>query len=213
MVREHELRRLSRSILPAAAPSCSCLPMGRRQACRQEKPVNSGCLHGPAPIRIASQVGGAKRGWDRAASPSRTNAWNVQPHLVEAASSAEVQRLSIVIPPGHVVRVLRGDDRSQMLSLGRNDPQTTRTGHIQVAALVHLHAVECVFARCGRHIEENLAVHSGPRGRQRPDYPTAVRGAAAHSGGRSQYPREGASQDGPAAAGTGGDARANLLRA
>ena len=104
----------------------------------------------------------------RAGSPSRANAWDVQPHLVEAASSAEVQGLSVVIAPSHVVGVLRGDDRSQVFAFGRNDPQTAWTGDIQIAALVHLHAVERVFARRGRHIEEDLAIRRravgvGPR--------------------------------------------------
>src|SRR5262245_60041910 len=77
-------------------------------------------------------------------SPLRTNAGNIQSHLVETASSTQVQRLAVVAP-GHVVWMLRSDYRSQVLSFRRNDPQTTRAGHVQVAALIDLHAIERIF--------------------------------------------------------------------
>src|SRR5207253_6675966 len=51
------------------------------------------------PLRLESSLHGP------AGLPSRTNAWDVQPHLVETASSAEVECLPILVAPGHVVWV------------------------------------------------------------------------------------------------------------
>ena len=55
-------------------------------------------LRGPPSLGIASEAAIPKRVGFGAGSPSQANAWDIQPHLVEAASSAEVQGLSIVIP-------------------------------------------------------------------------------------------------------------------
>src|SRR5690348_18352781 len=61
------------------------------------------------------------------------NAWNIQPHFVECALRTKIQRLSVIVPPRHIVWMLGRDHRPQVFSFGRNDPQTARPGNVEVA--------------------------------------------------------------------------------
>src|SRR5215831_4747412 len=49
-------------------------------------------------------------------------------------------------------------DCSQMLTLGRNNPEPARSREIQVSLLVHFHAVPGVFTRRGGSIKKDFAI-------------------------------------------------------
>src|SRR6266566_3209221 len=86
------------------------------------------------------------------------NAGHVQTNSVEPAAGAEVQGLAVLVPPGEVVRVLGANDRSEMLSFGREDPQAAGTRDVKVSLLVDLDPVDGVFARRRGHVEEERAL-------------------------------------------------------
>src|SRR5438270_1102841 len=80
------------------------------------------------------------------------NAGHVQTNPVEPASSADVQRLAVLIPPGEIVRVLGADDRAEVLPFGREHPQAAGTGDIEVSLLVDLDPIDRVFTRRRGHV-------------------------------------------------------------
>ena len=50
----------------------------------------------------------------------------------------------------------RGFDRAEMLAFGRDHPQTSRAGDVEVSLLIDFDAVDSVFARRARHVEEDF---------------------------------------------------------
>src|SRR5262245_9762870 len=82
----------------------------------------------------------------------------VQPYPIYACLCRQVECLSVVVAPGHVVRMLRSFESAEVFALRRKNPQPTRPGHVHVALLINFDAVNGVFARCARHIEEDFAV-------------------------------------------------------
>src|SRR5437870_9381898 len=61
-------------------------------------------------------------------------------------------------PPRQVVRVFGAAQRAQVLAVRVEDPQPTGAAYIHVAALVHFHAVDGVFAGRAGHVEEQFAL-------------------------------------------------------
>src|SRR5713101_9778907 len=49
-------------------------------------------------------------------------------------------------------------DGSQVFACGRDDPQSTGTGDVEIALLVHFDPVERILSGCASHIEEDLAL-------------------------------------------------------
>src|SRR5438034_11173079 len=89
---------------------------------------------------------------------SRTDAFDVQSHSIQSAARAEVERFPIGIAPGKIVRMLWRNDRPEMFALRRQNPQTTRTGNVEVSGSIHLHSVERVFARRLGHVEKKFPI-------------------------------------------------------
>ena len=54
--------------------------------------------------------------------------------------------------------MLGRDDRAEMLACWREDPETSGSGDVDIPTLIDLHAVDRVFARGARHVEEDAAV-------------------------------------------------------
>src|SRR6185437_6626760 len=80
-----------------------------------------------------------------------------QSDSIESGPCAQIESLSVVAAPCHVVRVLRRNDRAEVFGLGRDDPYPVGACDVQIALLVDLHAVEGRRAWRGSHIEEDFA--------------------------------------------------------
>jgi hypothetical protein len=60
--------------------------------------------------------------------------------------------------PGHVVRVLRTVKSAQMLSFRRKNPEATRAAHIDIAAPIHLDAVNGILTGSGCQVGEEFSL-------------------------------------------------------
>src|SRR5262245_365616 len=92
----------------------------------------------------------------------RTNPWNVQPNTIQTRARRHVEGLPVVIAPREVGRELGRLDRAEMLRRRRDDPDAARAGHVEIALLVDLHAVERLVAGLAGHVEEHFAVRERP---------------------------------------------------
>src|SRR5436309_1230610 len=92
------------------------------------------------------------------AAKSRPNPGNIQSNPIQARLRAQVEGLTVIVPPGKVVRMLWADDRSHVLAFGRDNPKPARTRSVEIPLLVDFHSVERVFAFGGSHIEEHFAI-------------------------------------------------------
>jgi hypothetical protein len=54
--------------------------------------------------------------------------------------------------------MLRADNGSGMLALWRNNSQTARIRHVEIALLINLHPVGRIFAFGRCHIEEDFSI-------------------------------------------------------
>src|SRR5262245_38270451 len=70
-----------------------------------------------------------------ASFPARPNTGNAQSDAVQSGLCRQIKRLAIVVTLRQVVRMLRAFDDSQVFTFGRDDPQSTRTGNIEVSLL------------------------------------------------------------------------------
>ena len=66
-----------------------------------------------------------------------------------------------------ISRQLGAADRTQMPAFRRDDPESARSGDVQVAALVDLDAVQRFFAGCAGHVEEDTPVRERAVGSER----------------------------------------------
>src|SRR5687768_14274816 len=85
---------------------------------------------------------------------------------VEGGGARDVERVPVLATPGEVPRVLRDEDRAEVLAGRRDHPDPAGTGHPDVAALVALHPVRDAFLDDARPdaLEEHPAVRDRPVG-------------------------------------------------
>src|SRR5215475_8737728 len=69
----------------------------------------------------------------------RPDAGNVEADPVEARACRHVEGLAVRVAPGEVRRELGRLDRPQVLAFLLDDPGTTETRDVEIAAAVHLH--------------------------------------------------------------------------
>jgi len=82
---------------------------------------------------------------------------DLQRHAIESPLRRQIKGVSVVAPC-HIVRMLGRDDRAEMFCFRRDDPQSAGARDIEVAASVDFDAVDGVFSRRLRHVEENSAI-------------------------------------------------------
>src|SRR5262249_34975245 len=99
---------------------------------------------------------------DGAEAQSGANPDDVQANPVESGLSRQVERSTVVVAPGQVVRVLGTPERTEMPTFGRQDPEATGPRHVEVPSLIDLDSVQRVLTRCARHVEEDAPVHQAP---------------------------------------------------
>src|SRR5262249_14989380 len=87
--------------------------------------------------------------------------WNVESNSIKTCFRAQVKGFAVPVSPSHVVGMLRTDDRSEVFTFRRNYPEPTRSGEIEVSALVHLHAVPGVVTRLGGGVKKDLPICKG----------------------------------------------------
>src|SRR5215472_14121749 len=86
------------------------------------------------------------------------DSFHLEPHPVDACQRGYVERPSIVVTPGQVVRLLGAFEGAKMLPLRRKDPYAAGTGDVEIARTVNFHSVDGVFSGRGRHIEKHLTL-------------------------------------------------------
>src|ERR1043166_3186725 len=89
---------------------------------------------------------------------SRPYSFDVQSYSIKPAPRAEIERLSVCIAPGEVMRVLRTNDGTKVLPFRGKNPETARTRDIQIASPIDLHPIQRVLTRRAGHVEKDGAV-------------------------------------------------------
>src|SRR5258707_5070516 len=105
-----------------------------------------------------SARGGSNASTTRFCSIALRYARDVRPDLVDAGARGDVQGLVVGIPELDVGAQLGGEDRAQMLTLGRVDPNSARRRFPDVALDVDLQAVGDSGSRIAADVDEHLAV-------------------------------------------------------
>src|SRR5262245_56326597 len=83
---------------------------------------------------------------------------NFYGHSIDCLPRRNEQRLAIASAKGHIGRLRGQDDGAEMLAVGRNDPYPTRSGAIDVARSIDLHAIGITRFFLGAHVDQNLPV-------------------------------------------------------
>src|SRR2546428_10519860 len=79
--------------------------------------------------------------WLRLRWSSVPDARDVQLHAIDAGAAGDVKRLAIFVAPGDVGNALGHADGSDVLAFRGNNPDTVRTGGIQVPFFIHAQAI------------------------------------------------------------------------
>src|SRR5438128_4145440 len=102
-------------------------------------------------------------GWPSDPLPRRARQWRPDPlvrkaYPVDARTRGHIERPAIRIAEGHVRGKLGRLDRAEVLPLGGDEPDATRSRDEEVTLPIDLHAVEGLFAGCLRHVEEAATI-------------------------------------------------------
>src|SRR5258706_10503087 len=110
--------------------------------------------------RVSSSPRGPRRRSALAISSSglRTNSGNIQTHSVKSLARCHVKRLPISIAPVTVRRHLGGLDGSQVLAVGRENPDAAGTGSIEVSLRIHLQTVRQTVLLFFRYVEKHASL-------------------------------------------------------
>src|SRR5882724_1855355 len=108
-----------------------------------------------------SARGGSNASTTRFCSIALWYARDVRPDLVDAGARGDVQGLVVGIPELDVGDQLGGEDRAQMLALGRYDPHPACGRFPDVALDVDLQAVGDSGSRIAADVDEHAAVRDG----------------------------------------------------
>src|SRR6266567_1109607 len=84
------------------------------------------------------------------------SAGDVEVDAVNAAAGGDVQRFAVLAGPGDVRGLFGNENGPQRLAVGREDPYAAGASAVDVALLVHFHAVRRPGTLVGRRIVEEL---------------------------------------------------------
>src|SRR4030095_933264 len=87
-----------------------------------------------------------------AAAIGRAETGKTQMHPIQPAAGAQIERLALLVAPGPVGHVLGRNDRPEMPTSWRYDPEPARARDVKVALLVHFDPVNSVVALRTGHV-------------------------------------------------------------
>src|ERR1700722_1055954 len=88
----------------------------------------------------------------------RTYTGNLEVNTRQARVTRHIQGFTVGIAESKVREILRSQNGSQVLAVRRYDPESTRACAVDVAPIIHLHAIRSTMSFVGVHIHEYLTV-------------------------------------------------------